>query len=251
MSDLESIAADIRSRLKRASEDIVYIGQRLIEARAQIPSGRWTAWVEANTGLTIRTAQRWMGVVERLGTGDNLSRLLPSVLIVLASPSVPTVAVREILARTEDGENFSLQAAEAIIDKWRGMEAVNLGAKLLLGGNEGKRSIPRSAVTSLEAVSTDALARGVVEIEGIDHPIPDVLNSEVIRGAVDSETRRRKDEHIADNATPLTRIVDRIWMPVAGIIVNDCVTFRIRGIGNRLDKGMQVRVTIEIKENEQ
>jgi hypothetical protein len=38
----------------------IMVGQLLEEARAQVPHGEWLSWLERNTGLSQRTAQRYL-----------------------------------------------------------------------------------------------------------------------------------------------------------------------------------------------
>jgi hypothetical protein len=189
----------------------------------------------------------YIAVYERFGKSEIFAVLPPSALLILASPSVPDVAVAEVERRLQAGERFGVRHIEGVIDKYRLAESLHVGATLLLNTYGTKpdgtpsRTISRSAVTSATQVTADVLARGAIDIEGVDHPVPEVLPRDYQR-AITSETQRRRDEHISANAYQL--IVDRETVTVVLTSEGGLVLALEKAI-ELLRPGEIVRVTIE------
>jgi hypothetical protein len=109
-------ALTIKPRLKRAAEDIFVIGRELRVVKEQLPHGEYSRWLDIEFGLSLRMAQRFMGVYERLGTkSDNLSLLAPSTLYLLAAPSTPDEAIQTVEARLATGEHLGVEYVQRVI----------------------------------------------------------------------------------------------------------------------------------------
>lgn len=121
------IALDIKPRLRRAAEDVIAIGNGLIQAKAALPHGFFGRWAYDEFGLTAKTTERFVGVAqlaERMGAeSDNLSHLLPSVLYELAKPSTPAKAVEKVIdlsrSLAETGERVTVAQARREIRRLR------------------------------------------------------------------------------------------------------------------------------------
>jgi N6-adenosine-specific RNA methylase IME4 len=57
-------AHETRGLLKRASDEIIQIGQNLIEAKDRLPKGQFIPWVKAELGISQPTAWRFMQVAK-------------------------------------------------------------------------------------------------------------------------------------------------------------------------------------------
>src|SRR4051812_18212064 len=57
----ERVEGAIRSGLEFARQ----AGELLQQAKAQVPHGRWTAWIENNCQISLRTAQGYMRLARR------------------------------------------------------------------------------------------------------------------------------------------------------------------------------------------
>jgi hypothetical protein len=67
-NDLNVITAEINSYKQIAGQAIFEIGRRLKHVRDNdLAHGQWTNWVEEKCGFTVRTAQRFIKIVEELG----------------------------------------------------------------------------------------------------------------------------------------------------------------------------------------
>src|SRR5260221_12464829 len=97
---LESEAQEIRQLLKRTTQNVVDIGVRLLRVK-EFAKGTFTAWVENELGIDLRTAQNFMSAATRFhGRDEILSRVEPTALYLLAAPSTPD----ELIERVEHGE---------------------------------------------------------------------------------------------------------------------------------------------------
>jgi len=112
---------EIRGLMKRTAQDIVEIGQRLIDVKERLGYGRFLDWLKAEFDWNRRTANRFMSVAEQFsGNWDNLShlKLAPSALYILAAPSTPKFAREEALSRAEAGEPITYTTAKEIKKKY-------------------------------------------------------------------------------------------------------------------------------------
>lgn len=106
---------EIRALMKRTSQDIIDLGQRLILVKEKLGHGQFGIWLAAEFDWTSRTAMRFMNVAENFNC-DKLSQLNfdPSALYELAAPSTPETARLEAIARAEAGEPITYSTAKAI-----------------------------------------------------------------------------------------------------------------------------------------
>ena len=57
-------AQRIRLRLRRSAEDIIEIGRDLLAVKASLPHGSFLPWIEAEFGMSERSARRFMQVAD-------------------------------------------------------------------------------------------------------------------------------------------------------------------------------------------
>lgn len=73
-------------RLRRSFA--LVIGQRLIEAKARLPHGKFLPWIESEFRMSDWTAQNMMRVAKSFaGKSEMITDLAPSALYALAAPS--------------------------------------------------------------------------------------------------------------------------------------------------------------------
>ena len=89
-NDLAAIANRIRERFRRTTSDIIDTGRDLQIVKNRLGHGPFLAWIDAEFGMTARSAQRYMLVAEfAAGKNDIVSHLSPTVAYQLAAPSTP------------------------------------------------------------------------------------------------------------------------------------------------------------------
>lgn len=113
-------AEEIKPRLRRATEDILTIGNRLAVVREYLPHGQWMAWIETEFAMDYRTAHNFTLVAERFGgKSANFANLKPSALYALAAPSTPDDAIVEVQARIANGHTPTVAQTKTIIAEVR------------------------------------------------------------------------------------------------------------------------------------
>ena len=115
---LHEKAAGIRKLIRRSAQDIVDIGQSLIEVKNRLEYGQFYNWLKSEFSWSYRTAHRFMRVAQTFES-DKLSELdiLPSALYELSAPSIPADATEEALQRAEQGETITVDLAKKIKSK--------------------------------------------------------------------------------------------------------------------------------------
>jgi hypothetical protein len=127
-------AAAIKNLMRRAVQDIIEIGQKLISVKAQLPHGQFGPWLRAEFEWSDQTALNFMNVARRFGQIPNGLDFAPKALYLLSTSSVPEVARQEAMDRAEAGEQINTSVARQIIrhhthsdaggeDRDRGQEA--------------------------------------------------------------------------------------------------------------------------------
>jgi hypothetical protein len=93
---------EIKGLMKRAAQDIIDIGQKLIEVKARLGHGQFGSWLAAEFEWTDRTAARFIAVASKF---DNLSDLniAPSALYLLSAPSTPDDLRSGFIVHAENG----------------------------------------------------------------------------------------------------------------------------------------------------
>ena len=85
--DIEVITREILDAKQRAGEDILAIGQGLIEAKALLSHGEWLPWLEERVAFSETTAQRYMQLARRFSNPATLRDLgYSKALTLLALP---------------------------------------------------------------------------------------------------------------------------------------------------------------------
>lgn len=107
---------EIKERTRRAAQDIIDIGAKLIEVKEKLGHGKFGNWLSAEFNWSEWTARRFMRVAETFKTG-NLPDLNfgASALHLLASPSAPDEARQEAIERAGAGEFISHKVAQTIV----------------------------------------------------------------------------------------------------------------------------------------
>ena len=102
---LQQSAERIRSLGRQQTEAIVEIGRELISAKERLPHGEFTAWLDAEFGMSDRTALNYMHLANwGQDKPEIISVLPPTALYLLAAPSTPEPAKDEIVKRIRCGD---------------------------------------------------------------------------------------------------------------------------------------------------
>lgn len=113
---IEKRTGEIKTLMRRSAQDIIDIGEKLIEVKAHLRHGDFTAWLRIEFGWSDRTAQNFMRVA-KVFKSENFSPLsfAPSALYLLASSTTPDEARGEAFSRAQAGEEITHKTAEEIV----------------------------------------------------------------------------------------------------------------------------------------
>jgi len=102
--DARKIAGRIRGRL---ATGYIATGHDLIEMKERLGHGYFGAWLEAEFGLSDRTAERYMAIARfDAANSDIMSILLPATMHALAAPSLPEQVRVACIGRVKAGEHL-------------------------------------------------------------------------------------------------------------------------------------------------
>lgn len=148
---LKDRAQQIRGRVALASQQIVEMGEMLIEAKSRLPHGQFGGWVRAEFDWTDRTARQMMNVAEKFKS-ENFSdlQIAPSALYLLAAPSTPTEVREEFFAAAKAGSAVTHAAVRVRVGARREAVAV-IGS----GGEVAAESIGDEGYSAIEAMIDD------------------------------------------------------------------------------------------------
>ena len=71
----EELIIKIKEYLKKTKDNIIEIGNLLIQAKKQVPHGEWRNWLADNIDFSIRTADRFIQCAERFSNWTPASNL--------------------------------------------------------------------------------------------------------------------------------------------------------------------------------
>ena len=111
---------EIKVLMKRTAQDIIEVGQKLIQVKERLGHGNFGTWLATEFNWDERTARRFMNVAESFSDkSDIMSEVYfaPTALYELSSPSTPEAARSEALTRAKAGESITPKTAKAIRQK--------------------------------------------------------------------------------------------------------------------------------------
>jgi hypothetical protein len=116
-SNLRRQATRIRTRIGKATQDLIDIGRDLLAAKKHlIDHGNFVTWVEAEVGIARRTAQAYMAIAKLADDkGAAIALLPPTTVHRLASKSAPPEVVSRVLAKAESGDVVPDRIVSAMI----------------------------------------------------------------------------------------------------------------------------------------
>ncbi|MDZ4876152.1 MAG: hypothetical protein CLLPBCKN_005572 [Chroococcidiopsis cubana SAG 39.79] len=112
---IQQNTTEIKSLMRRTSQDIIHIGQKLRAVKQQLEHGRFRKWLKAEFDWSVSASTKFIQVSEQFKcvnfTHLNIAN---SALYLLAAPSTPEVARQEALRRASSGETITYSKAKVI-----------------------------------------------------------------------------------------------------------------------------------------
>ena len=188
---------EIRGLMKRTANDIVEIGQKLVNVKEKLGHGRFGSWLEAEFDWSIQTAKRFMNVAAVFQNQQivDFDFIAPSALYELAAPSLSDAARNEAFARAKAGESITYKAAKDIKQKYA-LPSVKLESAL-------KQEI--QPVSQLSSTASNTPPRIKQEIVAIRNP------ALVEAPPVPSQVMTQATEQVLLLPQPSTVAEDGVW----------------------------------------
>jgi hypothetical protein len=116
-SNLRRQATRIRTRIGKATQDLIDIGRDLLAAKKHlVDHGDFIKWVEAEVGIARRTAQTYMAIAKLADDkGAAIALLPPTTVHRLASKSAPPEVVSKVVAKAQSGDVLPDRMVSAMI----------------------------------------------------------------------------------------------------------------------------------------
>lgn len=157
-------AERIRLRLRRSAEDIIEIGLDLIAVKASIGHGNFLPWIEAEFGMTARTAQKFMGVAQSYGSKSELySHLDASALYELAAPKTPIEVREEVERMIEAGEVVAAATVKELRSKLVGLEKAKMLAEEEIEQKAAKVSELEESINTAVSAEIEKAAKRIAK----------------------------------------------------------------------------------------
>ncbi|WP_167858427.1 DUF3102 domain-containing protein [Methylobacterium nonmethylotrophicum] len=120
-SDLASEARKVAERVHRRNRaQIMETGNDLILMKKKLGHGMFGAWIEAEFGMSDRTAQNYMRAAETFADKPEIVSVLPPITVyALAAKSTPDDIRTDVIARFDAGQRLNAREIVARIDETR------------------------------------------------------------------------------------------------------------------------------------
>ena len=105
ITELDRIAARVRTALRSRTKNVIEIGNLLIKSREHLEHGEWQPWLAENFDLSYRTALRYVSAAEYVAKSDTVAdfaNLSPTALYELAEGLYNEQEEAAILAATRE-----------------------------------------------------------------------------------------------------------------------------------------------------
>jgi hypothetical protein len=110
---------ELRTLQRQTAQNIIKMGQILIDVKNLLPQGQFEDYLELefgqNHGYTQRSAQNFMNVARQFGDKPVTHSIAPSVLYLLAAPSTPDKTRQQAIELAQSGEKISVDRAKAMV----------------------------------------------------------------------------------------------------------------------------------------
>ena len=111
-------ATEINGLLRRTAENIVAIGQHLLDVKEALPDGLFTGWMYAEFRWGKSSAACYMRIAREFGHLDCLDKFQPSALDFLARKPMSDLAIEKAVTASRAGEVISQKKAYQLVHKY-------------------------------------------------------------------------------------------------------------------------------------
>ena len=115
--------SEIKDLMRLTAENMISIGQKLTEVKEQLGHGSFQNWLRTEFEWSEQTARQFMQVYRWSQTLKNknfvFSQLTTSALYLLAAPSTPPEARKQVLSLVEAGEKVTYSCTKSIVERYK------------------------------------------------------------------------------------------------------------------------------------
>lgn len=113
---IQQLTCEIKTLMRRNAQDIIDIGQKLVEVKQHLGRGSFIKWLKSEFNWSVSSATKFMQVWEQFKFVNfkNLN-ITASALYLIAAPSTSKEARAEALERASFGENITYTKAKQIV----------------------------------------------------------------------------------------------------------------------------------------
>ncbi len=157
---------EIKALVKKTVQDVIEIGEKLVEVKERLGYGHFGAWLDAEFEWTDQYARQLMNVAREFGGLENetLFRFAPSALRLLAAPSTPADARDEALARARAGEEIGYKESKDIVAEHKAAPVVTF------------ENQPGLGIVASTVVSADQYGAGIAAVLEAKAPAPEYVS---------------------------------------------------------------------------
>lgn len=121
---------EIKMLMRRNTQDIINIGQKLIEVKKHLGHGNFRNWLRVEFNWSVSAATKFMQVAEQFKSVNFMHlNVTASTLYLIAAPSTPVEARVEVLERANNGENINYTQAKRIVSQHKESKKVAVELK--------------------------------------------------------------------------------------------------------------------------
>ncbi|GEM_PF-2743085 len=156
-------AAIIKAHMKSAAESIIAVGLALKRQKERLPHGMFLPWIEAEFGMTRRTATNFVSVAEKYSDKwETVSHLPAKALYELAAPSTPQSVREQVEELIVDGQKVTAADVKRLKAEAKAAEELaSLKAKMAeLQKQSDSKDFDNAAEIHKLQLQIDALEKG-------------------------------------------------------------------------------------------
>lgn len=177
--ELKAKAQCIKREIASQTKSIIATGNMLIAAKCQVGHGSFARWVEAEIGVTLRTAENYVKAAKLASEckSEMISHLSPSTVYTMAA--MPQNARLEALLKLEEAKELDVKAFEAKI-----RAACSRKNELALAGKSSEQRVAAEKIAGLLSKLLDpdhyvTLCKLIADLTGMGDPnsLRDVLRA--------------------------------------------------------------------------
>ena len=150
---IQQRASEIKSLMRQTVQNIIEIGEKLTQAKAELGHGNFTRWLKYEFEWQERSARNFMRVAETFKTAKFADLdFAASALYLLAAPSVSEGVRQTALEMAQNGETITYSKAKRLIGEYQQQEPAEAIEESITNEAMSVRSPKQEPITN-EAMS--------------------------------------------------------------------------------------------------